>query len=125
MEDAAARRRQLPLTESSAYILLALAEPLHGYGVMQKVREMSGGEVEIGPGTLYGAFTALRKDGLIRKMHEEGRRKTYILTDKGTRVLRAHMRRLEILIRAWSEHMSGAEHRQEPTGYRREQETEA
>ncbi len=40
----------LPLTESTSYILLALAEPLHGYGVMQKVEAMSQGTVKLGPG---------------------------------------------------------------------------
>ena len=103
MKDGEGVRKHLPLTESTAYILLALMEPLHGYAVMQNVREMSGGEVEIGPGTLYGAFTTLQKDGLILKVQEEGRRKSYILTDKGRLVLRAHMHRLGILNRAWSE----------------------
>jgi DNA-binding PadR family transcriptional regulator len=104
-------RKHLPLTESTAYILLALMEPLHGYAVMQMVREMSGGEVEIGPGTLYGAFTALQKDGLIRKVQEEGRRKSYLLTDKGTEVLQSHMRRLAILNRAWSDTVGGEDRR--------------
>ena len=48
--------KYLPLTESTAYILLALSEPLHGYGVMQKVKDLSENTVAIGPGTLYGAF---------------------------------------------------------------------
>ena len=48
--------KYLPLTESTAYILLALSEPLHGYGVMQKVEHISEGTVRIGAGTLYGAF---------------------------------------------------------------------
>ena len=46
----------LPLSESTYYIMLMLTEPLHGYGVMQKVETMTGGKVVIGPGTLYGAF---------------------------------------------------------------------
>ena len=54
-------RKYLPLTESTFYILLTLQEPLHGYAVMQTVREISQGTVEIGPGTLYGAFTNLEK----------------------------------------------------------------
>ena len=87
----------LPLTESTYYILLVLVEPLHGYGVMQKVREISKGLVEIGPGTLYGAFSKLLKEGLIRKVKEENRRKTYTLTPKGQEVLRIQIRRFEIM----------------------------
>ena len=45
--------RYLPLSESTYYVLLALLEPLHGYGVMQKVGQLSEGAVTVGPGTLY------------------------------------------------------------------------
>ena len=88
----------LPLTESTAYILLSLAEPLHGYAVMQHVESVSQGTVKLGPGTLYGAFTALEKDGLIAKAGETERRKSYVLTQKGKEILKEHIRRLKILI---------------------------
>ncbi len=90
--------KYLPLTESTAYILLALNEPLHGYGIMQKVEEMSENTVKLGPGTLYGAFSTLESEGLIAKAGEEDRRKIYILTDKGRQVLKEHIRRSEILV---------------------------
>ena len=86
--------KYLPLTESTYYILLALVEPLHGYGVMQKVEAMSDGTVKIGPGTLYGAFQALEKEGLIIKVGEEERRKIYALTGKGREVLKKQVERL-------------------------------
>lgn len=91
--------KYLPLTESTYYILLALVEPLHGYGVMQKVETLSDGTVSIGPGTLYGAFTNLEKEGLITMVKEEERRKSYALTDKGKQVLAEQVRRLEIMSR--------------------------
>ena len=90
--------KYLPLTEATAYILLALSEPLHGYGVMQKVEAMSQGEVKIGPGTLYGAFSTLEKEGLIRKAGEVERRKLYTLTKEGRQVIKAHIRRTRILV---------------------------
>jgi DNA-binding PadR family transcriptional regulator len=89
----------LPLTESTCYILLALAEPMHGYALMQKVEAMSGGNVKIGPGTLYTAFSTLEKEGLIVKVDERDRRKSYALTPKGKVVLREHIRRSEILVK--------------------------
>ena len=92
-------KKYLPLTESSAYILLALAEPLHGYGVMQKVEAISAGTVKVGPGTLYGAFTTLESEGLIIKVAEAERRKVYTLTDKGRQVLKEHIRRSEIMVK--------------------------
>ena len=91
--------KYLPLTESTSYILLALHEPLHGYALMQKVETMSQGTVRIGPGTLYGAFAQLEKEGLIDMVREEDRRKSYLLTQKGKLVLQEHIRRMEILVR--------------------------
>ena len=91
-------KKYLPLTESTSYILLALAEPLHGYALMQKVDEMSEGTVKIGPGTLYGAFSQLEREGLIKMVKEADRRKSYLLTAKGKSVLQEHIRRMEILV---------------------------
>jgi len=94
--------KYLPLTESTYYILLALVEPLHGYGVMQKVEHLSEGTVKIGPGTLYGAFQALEKEDLIVKVGEEERRKIYKLTGKGLDVLKLQINRLVIMVRSGS-----------------------
>jgi DNA-binding PadR family transcriptional regulator len=89
--------KYLPLSESTYYILLSLVEPLHGYGVMQKVETTSGGKVTIGPGTLYGAFSTLEKEGLINMVKEEERRKSYTLTEKGRAILKEQIARLEIM----------------------------
>jgi len=99
MTSQASIEKYLPLTEATYYIMLALVEPLHGYGVMQKVEEISGGAVKIGPGTLYGAFTLLEKEGLIIKTKEEDRRKSYTLTSKGKSVLLSQIRRLGTMSR--------------------------
>ena len=89
----------LPLTETTSYILIALAEPMHGYALMQKVEVMSQGTVRIGPGTLYGAFSQLEKEGLIQMVSEADRRKSYVLTAKGSSVLREHIHRTGILVK--------------------------
>jgi DNA-binding PadR family transcriptional regulator len=94
--------RYLPLTESTYYILVSLAEPLHGYGVMQKVETLSEGTVKIGPGTLYGAFQALEKEALIVKVGEEERRKIFAITAKGREVLKNQIQRLVIMVRSGS-----------------------
>jgi len=89
--------KYLPLTESTYYMMLTLIEPLHGYAVMKKVEEISKGTVKVGPGTLYGAFTLLEKEGLIVKVKEEDRRKSYVLTSKGKNLLKKQIKRLEIM----------------------------
>ncbi|MGB5843974.1 MAG: helix-turn-helix transcriptional regulator [Anaerolineales bacterium] len=89
--------KYLPLTEATYYIMLTLIEPLHGYGVMQKVEQISQGTVKVGPGTLYGAFSSLEKEGLISMVKAEQRRKSYQLTEKGSRVMASQIERLEIM----------------------------
>ena len=54
-----------PLTEALYYILLAARKPVHGYGIIQEVEEMTGGRVRLGPGTLYGAINSLLEKGWI------------------------------------------------------------
>jgi DNA-binding PadR family transcriptional regulator len=95
--------KHLPLTEPTYYILLALAEPLHGYAVMQKVEQLSHGAVIVGPGTLYGAFSTLERDGLIVKVAEVERRKSYALTALGRQVLLAQIGRLQVMVRRGGE----------------------
>jgi DNA-binding PadR family transcriptional regulator len=87
----------LPLTEATYYTMLALIEPTHGYAVMQQTEQTSQGTVTIGPGTMYGIFSTLEKQGLIKLTKEEERRKSYILTDKGKEVLREQIKRLKIM----------------------------
>jgi DNA-binding PadR family transcriptional regulator len=91
--------KYIPLSEASYYVLVALTEPLHGYVIMQKVELISEGTVTIGPGTLYGAFATLEKQGLIIKVKEEERRKSYALTDLGKIVLAEQIRRLAIMFK--------------------------
>jgi len=90
-----------PLTETVYYVLLALDSPLHGYGVMRRVGEMSVGRVNLGPGTLYGALTTLVDKGWIAPVAGAAadRKKEYALTDTGRAVLRAELARLEELLR--------------------------
>jgi DNA-binding PadR family transcriptional regulator len=92
---------QGPLTETVYYILLALASPLHGYGVMQRVSEMSGGRVDLGAGTLYGALTTLTDKAWITPVAGErgDRKKEYVITEAGRNAVRAEVRRLEELLR--------------------------
>lgn len=85
------------MTETTFYILLSLVEPLHGYVVMKKVEEISQGTVTIGPGTLYGAFSKLEKDGLIEVVSQGNRRKSYSLTTKGKSILIDQINKFSIM----------------------------
>ncbi len=94
-------RSVTPLTEASFYILSALSTPMHGYGVMQLVSEMTHNRVELGPGTLYGALTNLQALGLIETVASDGsdRRKLYRQTPMGRSVVEKEIDRLEEVTR--------------------------
>ncbi|MEG2677917.1 MAG: PadR family transcriptional regulator, partial [Oscillospiraceae bacterium] len=80
--------KQLPLTETTYLILLALKNPGHGYAVMQKVEDMSEGRVRIAAGTMYGALDNLSKQKLIKPIiSEDPRRKVFQTTDEGLDLL--------------------------------------
>lgn len=90
------------LTEAIYYILLALQEPLHGYGIMQKTSSMSNGRLVLSAGTLYGAISNLLEKGWISPCGEssdtDGRRKLYRITAQGQEILKAEYDRLEELV---------------------------
>ena len=94
------RNEHLPLTETTFYILTALAKPSHGYEVMQTVETLSKGDVRIAAGTMYGALENLLKQGLIKSVPSaDPRRKTYQISPKGKAVLNDEVSRLEQLIK--------------------------
>lgn len=93
--------QQGALTEAVYYILLSLYTPLHGYGIMQKVKEMSGGRVDLGAGTLYGAINTLLQREWIEPHQTEtaSRRKEYLATDLGRKTVQTEIVRLKELVR--------------------------
>jgi len=69
-------------------ILKTLAlQPLHGYGVAQRIEQISGGVFRVNAGSLFVAFQRLQRGGLIKsewKATENSRRaKYYALTERG------------------------------------------
>ena len=85
------------MTEAMYYILLALLRPGHGYGMMQRIRALSGGRLEMGPGTLYGVLSRMNREGWIVLTGEEGRRKNYAITQAGKAALLTEYERIKRL----------------------------
>jgi PadR family transcriptional regulator PadR len=78
----------MELRPASYFVLAALLDgPLHGYAIAARAGELSGGDVRLTAGTLYGALERLAGRGLVRVEREEtveGRlRRYYVLTDAG------------------------------------------
>lgn len=97
--DAHIRKVYVPMTETGFYILLCLRQPNHGYGIVQKVKELTAGEIILTPGTMYGSLSKMEKDGLIRFLREEEKRKIYQTTPLGEEVLALERMRIERLYR--------------------------
>jgi len=82
------------------YFVLAslLGGPLHGYAIIKRAGELSGGRVRLATGTLYTALDRLTADGHVRLVSEEtvaGRiRRSYGLTEDGATALRAEAQRM-------------------------------
>lgn len=88
------------LTEAVYYILLSLTEPLHGYGIMQNVSQLSNGRVNLAAGTLYGAINTLLEKNWIKALpgESDSRKKEYVITDTGRQMLQSELIRLNELI---------------------------
>lgn len=96
----------LPLPLSEFEILLALADrDQHGYGIMTEVADRTGGEVQLGPGTLYGSIKRMLGRGLIAESDnrpdpelDDERRRYYRLTPLGRAVAAAEASRMARLV---------------------------
>ncbi len=97
--DAHIKKVYVPMTETGFYILLCLQQPNHGYGIVQRVEQMTGGEIRLTPGTMYGSLSKMEKDGLISFVREEEKRKIYQITELGRQVLELELKRIERLYR--------------------------
>jgi DNA-binding PadR family transcriptional regulator len=95
-----------PLPVSEFQILLALAdEERHGYAIMREVATRTDGDVQLGPGTLYGAIKRMVTSRLIEESDErpdpdldDERRRYYRITALGRQLAVAEARRMERLV---------------------------
>ena len=95
--DAHTKKVYIPMTETAFYILFCLQSPNHGYGVVQRVEDLTGGELRLAPGTMYGSLSKMEKDGVIRFVREEEKRKLYEITPLGREVLELELKRIRRL----------------------------
>jgi DNA-binding PadR family transcriptional regulator len=101
-----AREQLQTLSEPMYFILLALTKPMHGYEIMQTVSIISNDRVKVGAGTLYALLTRFEKEDIVVRINDDGRRKTYALTQKGCGFLDREYERLKESIAAYDEYVS-------------------
>lgn len=103
------REKFQTLTEPMFYILLCLKQECCGMDIMAQVEQMTAGRVSIGPGTLYHLLEQFLTEGLIRETKIVGRRRSYIMTKKGSDMLQNEYRRLKTLVSDYEEICSEGE----------------
>jgi PadR family transcriptional regulator, regulatory protein PadR len=87
------------MREPTYFVLASLLDgPLHGYAIIQRTLELSGGRIRLATGTLYTALDRLAAEGYVELVTEEivhGRaRRSYGLTSSGAGALRAEATRM-------------------------------
>jgi DNA-binding PadR family transcriptional regulator len=93
-----AREQFQNLTEPMFYILISLLNERCGVDIMEAVEEISNGRVSVGPGTLYNLLGKFEKENMIRETEVQGRKRNYIITDKGKGILIDEYKRLIIMV---------------------------
>lgn len=89
-----ARAKFQTLTEQMFYTLLCLKEECYGMDILDRVPAMTNRRVNVGSGTLYTLLEQFLDAGMIRETKVEGRRRSYIITDKGREILEKECARL-------------------------------
>lgn len=88
------REKFQTLTEQMYYILLCLDSECYGTDIMDKICEMTHGRVRVGPGTLYNLLEQFLGAGMIKETKSHGRRRCYVLTERGREILATEYNRL-------------------------------
>jgi len=93
-----AREQFQSLSEQMYYILLALWDTQCGADVSRQVTHLSRGRIRIGPGTLYTLLGRFEEQGIIEETGNAGRKRYYVITEKGKQMMRTEYARLQNLI---------------------------
>lgn len=102
-----AREQLQTLTEPMYYILMALLKERCGVDIMEAVLKISNGRVKVGPGTLYALLGKFEKENIIMETEVQGRKRSYIITDKGKEILVEEYKRLVTMVNDGLSNMEG------------------
>ena len=87
------------LTESMFYVLMAFQRgPMCGADVAEYVEKRTRGRLRMGPATLYTILGKFEKELYIREIEVDGRRRTYLITEKGAGAYHSELQRLQFCV---------------------------
>ena len=89
------------------YILISLITEKCGVDIMEDISEISKWRVKAGPGTLYDLLGKFEKENMIKETGSQGRKRSYIITDKGKDLLKDEYRRLITMVSDGEVYMKG------------------
>ena len=92
------REKFKTLTEQMFYILLCLRRECCGMDIMEQVKVLTQGRVAVGPGTLYNLLEQFSEAGMICETRAEGRRRSYIITNRGRDALAQEYARIQTMM---------------------------
>lgn len=100
-------KKRIRLRPEDFHILLLLTErPKHGYALLDELSQRTGGELELGPSSLYYTLGRLEDAGLIREVDvsdsdepHDAQRRYYALTAAGREQLADFVVTMEEAIR--------------------------
>jgi len=81
------REKFRTLTEQMFYVLLCLKSECYGLDILDRIPAMTKGRVTVGSGTLYNLLEQFLDAGMIAETKVEGRKRTYLITEKGREML--------------------------------------
>lgn len=87
------KREMEVLTPQMYYVLLVLHQPMHGYEIMNKITEITHGEVTVGAGSLYTLLPKFEKECYIKLVKVENNKKIYQITNLGKKKLQKEKER--------------------------------
>lgn len=107
-----ARQKFKTLTEQMFYVLLCLREECYGMDILDRVPDMTAGRVTVGSGTLYHLLEQFLEEDMIRETKVEGRRRSYVITERGLEMLRSEFDRLRAQVLDYQKYMERGEETQ-------------
>lgn len=81
------------------YVLLCLTTERCGIELLKLIPEFTNGRVTVGAGTLYDLLDQFQQADMIRETRVEGRRRSYLITQKGDEMLQKEYDRLNAQVR--------------------------
>ena len=92
------KRKLETLTEQMYFVLLVLKKELCGVEITESVSRLTNNRIQLGPGTLYAILSQFEEEGIIYQTKVEGRKRSYLITSNGEKLLESEIQRLHKMI---------------------------